>query len=119
MLERLGRLDPTRQGTGFVEDTTVRAVRLRDSVPGFRAVVDRAALQYSIFGHADDVGCVHDAVTCQIKLMSRLKGLLKPGEIATPDAEGTLTALGDLSLRESLGAQNSPVMRRNFEPAIE
>lgn len=59
MLERLGRLDPTRQGTGFVEDTTVRAVRLRDSVPGFRAVLDRAALQYSVFGHADDVGCVH------------------------------------------------------------
>lgn len=56
---------------------------------------------------------------CQIKLMFRLKGLLKPGEIATPDAEGTLTALNDLSFCESLGAQNSLVMRRNFEPAIE
>lgn len=54
----LGRMDPTRQGTPFVEDAAVPADRLPDFVEGFRAILDREGLQYGMFGHAD-VGCVH------------------------------------------------------------
>ncbi len=54
----LGRMDPTRQGTPFVEDAAVPAERLADFVEGFRDILDAEGLQYGMFGHAD-VGCVH------------------------------------------------------------
>ncbi len=54
----LGRMDPTRQGTPFVEDAAVPAERLPDFVAGFREILDNEGLQYGMFGHAD-VGCVH------------------------------------------------------------
>lgn len=54
----LGRMDPTRQGTPFVEDAAVPAERLADFVTDFRAILDKEGLQYGMFGHAD-VGCVH------------------------------------------------------------
>lgn len=54
----LGRMDPTRQGTPFVEDAAVPAERLADFVTEFRAILDKEGLQYGMFGHAD-VGCVH------------------------------------------------------------
>ncbi len=54
----LGRMDPTRQGTPFVEDAAVPAENLADFVAGFRTILDREGLKYGMFGHAD-VGCVH------------------------------------------------------------
>lgn len=54
----LGRIDPTRQGTPFVEDAAVPPCNLRNFVEGFRAILDSHGLQYGMFGHAD-VGCIH------------------------------------------------------------
>ncbi|MGO4854020.1 FAD-binding and (Fe-S)-binding domain-containing protein [Phaeovulum sp. W22_SRMD_FR3] len=54
----LGRMDPTRQGTPFVEDAAVPAENLPAFVAGFRAILDAHGLSYGMFGHAD-VGCVH------------------------------------------------------------
>ena len=54
----LGRMDPTRQGTPFVEDAAVPAENLPAFVAGFRAILDNRGLSYGMFGHAD-VGCVH------------------------------------------------------------
>jgi len=54
----LGRMDPTRQGTAFVEDAAVPAENLPGFVAGFRTILDAEGLKYGMFGHAD-VGCVH------------------------------------------------------------
>jgi len=54
----LGRMDPTRQGTPFVEDAAVPAQNLAEFVAGFREMLDGMGLHYGMFGHAD-VGCVH------------------------------------------------------------
>ncbi len=54
----LGRMDGTRQGTAFVEDTAVPPERLADFVAEFRAILDRHGLSYGMYGHAD-VGCLH------------------------------------------------------------
>nr|WP_255699935.1 FAD-binding and (Fe-S)-binding domain-containing protein [Jiella avicenniae] len=54
----LGRMDPSRQGTAFVEDAAVPPQVLPDFVEGFRALLDAHGLAYGMFGHAD-VGCVH------------------------------------------------------------
>lgn len=54
----LSRMDPTRQGTPFVEDAAVPAQNLADFVAGFRKILDAEGLKYGMFGHAD-VGCVH------------------------------------------------------------
>lgn len=54
----LGRMDPTRQGTAFVEDAAVPPERLAAFVAGFCRILDRHGLAYGMFGHAD-VGCVH------------------------------------------------------------
>ena len=54
----LGRMDPSRQGTPFVEDAAVPPSRLADFVAGFRDILDAQGLSYGMFGHAD-VGCVH------------------------------------------------------------
>ncbi|NIZ12566.1 FAD-binding and (Fe-S)-binding domain-containing protein [Phaeobacter sp. HF9A] len=54
----LGRMDPTRQGTPFVEDAAVPVEHLPDFVAGFREILDQRGLAYGMFGHAD-VGCIH------------------------------------------------------------
>lgn len=54
----LGRMDPTRQGTAFVEDAAVPPENLVAFVKGFRRILDQQGLAYGMFGHAD-VGCVH------------------------------------------------------------
>jgi FAD/FMN-containing dehydrogenase/Fe-S oxidoreductase len=54
----LGRMDPTRQGTAFVEDAAVPPQNLAAFVRDFRGVLDRHGLSYGMFGHAD-AGCVH------------------------------------------------------------
>ncbi len=54
----LGKLGGKRQGTSFVEDTAVRPELLADFVTEFRAILDRHALSYGMYGHAD-VGCLH------------------------------------------------------------
>lgn len=54
----LGRMDPARQGTPFVEDAAVPPQNLRAFVAGFRAILDAQGLAYGMFGHAD-VGCIH------------------------------------------------------------
>lgn len=54
----LGRMDPVRQGTAFVEDAAVPPQNLAAFVKGFRDILDAHGLAYGMFGHAD-VGCVH------------------------------------------------------------
>lgn len=54
----LGRMDPARQGTAFVEDAAVPPEALADFVAGFRSILDAHGLRYGMFGHAD-VGCLH------------------------------------------------------------
>lgn len=54
----LGRMDPERQGTAFVEDAAVPPEALADFVAGFRDILDSRGLAYGMFGHAD-VGCLH------------------------------------------------------------
>lgn len=54
----LGRMDPTRQGTAFVEDAAVPPENLVGFVEGFRQILNDRGLAYGMFGHAD-VGCVH------------------------------------------------------------
>jgi len=54
----LGRMDPTRQGTPFVEDAAVPAENIAGFVAEFREILDARGLSYGMFGHAD-VGCVH------------------------------------------------------------
>ncbi|WP_158214499.1 FAD-binding and (Fe-S)-binding domain-containing protein [Phaeobacter sp. 22II1-1F12B] len=54
----LGRMDPTRQGTAFVEDAAVPPEALPAFVAGFREILDAHGLSYGMFGHAD-VGCLH------------------------------------------------------------
>ncbi|GAB5373677.1 MAG: FAD-binding and (Fe-S)-binding domain-containing protein [Acuticoccus sp.] len=54
----LGRMDPQRQGTAFVEDAAVPPQNLAAFVAGFREILDGHGLAYGMFGHAD-VGCVH------------------------------------------------------------
>ncbi|EAR51781.1 FAD linked oxidase-like [Oceanicola granulosus HTCC2516] len=54
----LGRMDPERQGTAFVEDCAVPPARLPGFVAGFREILDAHGLGYGMFGHAD-VGCLH------------------------------------------------------------
>lgn len=54
----LGRMDPTRQGTPFVEDAAVPPQNLRSFVTGFRDILDAHGLAYGMFGHVD-VGCIH------------------------------------------------------------
>jgi FAD/FMN-containing dehydrogenase/Fe-S oxidoreductase len=54
----LGRMDPVRQGTPFVEDAAVPPQNLAAFVEGFRKILDAHGLSYGMFGHAD-VGCVH------------------------------------------------------------
>jgi FAD/FMN-containing dehydrogenase/Fe-S oxidoreductase len=54
----LGRMDPERQGTAFVEDAAVPPEKLVEFVDGFRRILSEEALTYGMFGHADE-GCVH------------------------------------------------------------
>ncbi|MCF3934771.1 FAD-binding oxidoreductase [Acuticoccus sp. M5D2P5] len=54
----LGRMDPTRQGTAFVEDAAVPPENLAAFVAGFRDILDANGVAFGMYGHAD-VGCVH------------------------------------------------------------
>lgn len=54
----MGRANGLRQGIAFVEDAAVPPEVLPEFIREFRAVLDRHALAYGMYGHAD-VGCLH------------------------------------------------------------
>ncbi|WP_298922208.1 FAD-binding and (Fe-S)-binding domain-containing protein [uncultured Roseobacter sp.] len=54
----LGALEGQRIGVPFVEDAAVPPENLSAFVRGFRTILDKAGVDYGMFGHAD-VGCVH------------------------------------------------------------
>ncbi|WP_420587495.1 FAD-binding and (Fe-S)-binding domain-containing protein [Ruegeria sp.] len=63
----LGRMDPKKQGTPFVEDAAVPPENLADFVIEFAELLEKRNLSFGMFGHAD-VGCVHVRPALDLRL---------------------------------------------------
>ena len=54
----LGKLQGSKRGIAFVEDTAVPTENLARYIKGFRQILDEAGLDYGMYGHAD-AGVLH------------------------------------------------------------
>ncbi|MDM1545052.1 FAD-binding oxidoreductase [Ignatzschineria indica] len=63
----LGAIQGNRRPIPFVEDTAVPPENLAPFIAEFRAILDRAAVKYGMFGHAD-AGVIHVRPALDLKL---------------------------------------------------